>query len=156
MKARVEHVVWQSSYSMGIKTIDDQHKALLDFVNDIFNHSTGKEAEEREWFKDVIKHAVFYVTEHFATEEKYMIATRFPGYAEHKKEHDEFTRTVLKTVKEFDSGKRLVLEKFAHFLKDWALSHIAIMDRQYGDYFRRIATRKSDGRLSITAADIAK
>jgi len=156
MKRRVEHVVWQNSYSMGIKLVDDQHKALLDFINDIFNHSTGNEAEERLWFKDVIQQAVFYVKEHFATEEKYMIATKFPGYAEHKKAHDEFTLTILKSVKEFDSGKRLVLEKFAHFLKNWALSHIAIMDRQYGDYFRQIASRKSDGRLSITAADIKR
>ena len=150
-----EHVVWKDSYSMGIKLIDEQHKGLLAFVNDIFNHATGNEREERLWFKDVIQQAVAYVKEHFTTEEKYMIATKFPGYAAHKKAHDEFTMTVVKSVKEFESGKRLVLEKFASFLKDWVLSHVAIMDRQYSDYFRRIATRKADGKLTISALDIA-
>jgi len=154
--AASEHVKWHDSYSMGIKTIDDQHKGLLDFVNDIFNHATGDEREERLWFKDVIQQAVQYVKEHFADEEKYMLATKFPGYTEHKKAHDEFTLTVVRSVKEFDSGKRLVLEKFAHFLKNWALSHIAIMDRQYGDYFRRIATRKANGKLTIAPADISR
>jgi len=152
--AAADHVTWHDSYSMGIKLIDDQHKGLLDFVNDIFNHATGDEREERLWFKDVIQQAVQYVKEHFATEEKYMIATKFPGYAEHKKSHDAFTLTIVKSVKEFDAGKRLVLEKFAYFLKEWVLSHVAVMDRQYSDYFRRLATRKPDGKLTISSLDI--
>ncbi|MCL1815590.1 MAG: bacteriohemerythrin [Treponema sp.] len=149
------HVNWSDSYSMEIKIIDDQHKGLLDFINELFDHSTGNEEEERSWFKEVIQHAVQYIKEHFATEEKYMKATRFSGYAEHKKTHDEFTLTVIKNVKEFDAGKRLVLEKFAYFLKDWVLTHVAVMDRQYSDYFRKITSRKADERLSITTVDVA-
>jgi hemerythrin len=149
-----EHVTWSPSYSMGIKIIDDQHKGLLDFVNDLFNHSTGDEAAERFYFTEVIQQAVQYVKNHFQTEEKLMIATKFPGYAEHKKVHDEFTLTVIKSVKDFESGKRLVLEKFARFLKDWVLTHVAVMDVQYAHYFKKIATRKSDGKLSITSSDV--
>ena len=148
------HVDWSDRYSIGIKIIDDQHKGLLDFVNDLFNHSTGNEAEERAYFKEVIQQAVQYIKDHFATEEKFMVATKFPGYAAHKKAHDEFTLTVIKSVKEFESGKRLVLEKLAYFLKDWVLEHVAVMDTQYAAYFRKIATRKEDGKLSITKADV--
>jgi hemerythrin len=139
---------------MGIKIIDDQHKGLLDFVNDLFNHSTGNEKEERAYFKEVIQQAVKYIKEHFNTEEKLMTATKFPGYAEHKKIHDEFTLTVVNSVKDFESGKRLVLEKFAYFLKDWVLTHVAVMDMQYAVYFRKIAVRNEDGKLVITKAEI--
>ncbi|WP_461256693.1 bacteriohemerythrin [Treponema sp. R80B11-R83G3] len=149
------HVAWSNTYSMGVKLIDDQHKGLIDFVNDLFNHASGNENEERTYFALVIQQAVQYIKEHFKAEEKLMIGTKFPGYAGHKKVHDEFTLTVVKSVKDFESGKRLVLEKFAYFLKDWVLTHIAVMDRQYADYFRKIATRKADGKLSITKADIA-
>ena len=148
------HVTWSNSYSMGVKLIDDQHKGLLNFVNDLFNHASGKEKEERMYFELVIQQAVQYIKEHFQAEEKLMIGTKFPGYAEHKKIHDEFTLTVVKTVKDFEAGKRLVLEKFAYFLKDWVLSHIAVMDKQYADYFRKIAVRKEDGKLHITKAEI--
>ncbi|MCL1928039.1 MAG: bacteriohemerythrin [Treponema sp.] len=154
VKADGNHVSWSDSYSMGIKIVDDQHKGLLDFVNELFAHATGNEEEERAWFKEVIQQAVQYIKEHFTTEEKYMKATRFPGFDEHKKTHDEFTLTVVKSVKDFETGKRLVLEKFAYFLKDWVLSHVAVMDRQYSDYFRKIATRKADGKLTITASDL--
>ena len=149
-----EYVTWSNSYSMGVKIIDDQHKGLIEFVNDLFNHASGNENRERAYFTEVIQQAVQYIKEHFQAEERLMIGTKFPGYAEHKKVHDEFTLTVVKSVKDFEAGKRLVLEKFAYFLKDWILTHIAVMDRQYAEYFRKIATRKEDGKLSITKADI--
>ena len=148
------HVTWSDSYSMGIKLIDDQHKGLLSFVNEIFDHATGNEEEEHAWFKVVMRQVVQYIREHFTTEEKFMIATKFHGYAEHKKTHDEFTLVVANCIKDFQSGKRLVLEKFAYFLKDWVLTHVAVMDRQYSDYFKQIAIRKPDGKLSISLADL--
>ncbi|MDR1747899.1 MAG: bacteriohemerythrin [Spirochaetaceae bacterium] len=148
------HVTWSNTYSVGIKVIDNQHKGLLDLVNDLFNHATGNEIEERAYFTEVIQHVVQYVKEHFSTEEKIMIAAQFPGYAEHKKAHDAFVLEVIKSAKEFEAGKRLVLAKLAHFLKDWILAHIGVMDTQYAEYFRKIATRKADGTLSVTKADI--
>jgi hemerythrin len=83
-----------------------------------------------------------------------MVATKFPGYAEHKKIHDKFVVAVVTTARDYAEGKRLTLEKFAYFLKDWVLSHVAIMDQQYSDYFWKIATRKADGKLTISKADI--
>jgi hemerythrin len=141
---------------MGIKLIDDQHKGLLELVNELFNHSTGNEAEERAYFKEVIGQAVDYVKVHFATEEKYMLATKFPGYEEHKKTHNDFVLAVVKSVKDFETGKRLVLVNFSRFLKDWVLGHIAVMDVKYSEYFRKIASRKTNGKLSINAEDIAR
>jgi hemerythrin len=141
-------------FSVGIKVIDDQHKSLLDLVNDLFNHATGDEKAERAYFKKVIHQAVEYIKVHFATEEKIMTATKFPGYAEHKKTHDDFVLTVVQNVKDFEAGKRLTLTKFSYFLKDWILTHIAVMDKKYFDYFKKIATRKDGGALSITSADV--
>ena len=151
-----EFVKWNNSYSMGIKLIDDQHKELLDIVNDLFNHSTGNETDELAYFKEVIGKAVNYTKVHFATEEKIMLATKFPEYNEHKKAHEEFIIKVVTTAKDFDAGKRLVLSNFSNFLKDWILSHIAIIDTKYSKYFKEIATRKDDGKLSINAEDIER
>jgi hemerythrin len=149
------HVTWSESYSMKVKLIDDQHKGLINFVNDLFEHASGKEKEERLYFSTVIQQAVQYIKEHFQAEERLMLGTKFPGYAEHKKVHDEFTMTVIKSVKEFEAGKRLVLAKFAYFLKDWVLTHIAVMDVKYAEYFKKIAVRKEDGKLHITKAEIS-
>jgi len=154
IKTDDKHVTWSERYSMGIKIVDDQHKGLLNFVNELFNHATGDEHAEREYFKSVIQQAVKYIKVHFETEEKLMLSTKFPGYAEHKMIHDGFTMTVLKSVKDFEGGKRLVLEKFAYFLKDWVLTHVAVEDVKYAEYFRKIATRNADGKLTISSANV--
>jgi len=155
-KKKVEVVEWSSAFSVGIKLIDDQHKELLRLVNDMLNHVTGNEEEERAYFKKVIERAVQYVKVHFSTEEKIMIHTNFPGYAEHKKAHDSFVLTVVEKVQEYETGKNknFTFLEFTQFLKEWILTHIAIMDKGYFTYFKKIATRKADGTLGIDLADV--
>jgi hemerythrin len=147
-------VAWSDTYSVGIKLLDDQHKGLLDFVNDLFSHATGNAAEEHAYFQKVIQQATQYISEHFVTEEECMLATNFPGYAEHKKAHDDFKFAVVKSVNEYNAGKIQTLGNFANFLKDWIASHVIIMDKQYSLYFRKIAAIKKDGRLSNVLSEI--
>jgi hemerythrin len=154
VKDNVELVVWSDRLTCGIKLIDDQHKVLVDLVNEMFKHVTGNEIQEHDYFNRVIQEVVKYVKIHFATEEKIMTATKFFGYAEHKKEHEKFVLAVVSNIKDYEAGKRLTLSAFTKFLKDWILSHIAMMDKQYFEYFKTIASRKADGKLSITSADI--
>ena len=149
-----EFVEWTNALSCGIKLIDDQHKGLVDLVNNLFKHITGNEKQEKDYFSQVIQEAVKYVKVHFATEEKIMIATKYSGYAEHKKEHDNFVLAVVNNIRDYEAGKRLTLSTFTRYLKEWILSHIAVMDKKYFEYFKKIATRKEDGKLSITSADI--
>jgi hemerythrin len=149
-----ELVSWSSTFSVGVKIIDDQHKELLRLTNDLFNHCIGDEESERQYFKDVIGKAVEYVKVHFATEEKIMIATKFSGYWEHKREHDSFVLAVVEQINAFNEGRPFTLLAFTRYLKDWVLTHIAVSDKQYFEHFKKLATRKSDGNLSITKADV--
>jgi len=149
-----ELITWSNRFACGIKKIDDQHKELVMLVNEMFNHVTGNSVQENEYFFSVIKKAIEYVKIHFATEEKIMLAAKYEGYLEHKKKHDSFVLTVARNVQDYRYGKRFTLLSFTRFLKDWVLTHIALMDKQYFDYLRAIATRKEDGRLSISSADI--
>jgi hemerythrin len=141
-----DYIIWSDTYSVGIQLIDDQHKGLIDITNNLFNHVTGNEEEERAFFDGVVQQALDYVKNHFVTEEKCMLATKFPGYSEHKRTHDEFTLTVIKSVNESRNGKSPPLEKFAEFLKEWILSHIAVMDKQYSHYYKKISAIKPDGK----------
>jgi hemerythrin len=154
MRHEPDLVTWSNKLSCGIKLIDDQHKVLVDLVNDMFKHATGNALDEKDYFNRVIQETVNYVKVHFATEERIMMGTKFPGYAEHKKEHEKFVLAVVHNIKDYEAGKRLTLSSFTKFLKEWILSHIAMMDKQYFEYFKSIASRKADGSLSITADNI--
>ena len=151
---KVQTVNWSPTYSVGVALIDNQHKELLKLTNDLYSHSIGDPESEHAYFKTVIKAAVDYVKVHFSTEEQLMIKTKFSGYAEHKRQHDSFILTVLEQAKIFEENKKMPLLTFTNFLKDWVMTHIAISDKQYFEYFKKIATRKSDGSLSISVEDI--
>ena len=138
-KVTDSHVSWSNTYSTGVPRIDDQHKELLRFVNDLLSLTGTDEAGERIYFRQIIRQFVHYIKTHFAAEEKLMIASGFPGYIMHKKAHEEFILTIGESVKEFESGKGFIMEEFTYSLKDWALSHIAVMDRNYSTYFQAIA-----------------
>ena len=154
IEEKVTSVAWSDTYSVGIKLLDDQHKGLLAFVNDLFNHATGNADEEHAYFQGVIQQANQYISDHFATEEECMLATDFAGYNEHKMAHDKFKFAVVKSVNEFNAGKMLTLSNFADFLKDWISSHVDMMDKQYSLYFKKIAAIKKDGKLNDVLAEI--
>lgn len=147
-------ITWSSTFACGIKMIDEQHKGLVNLVNEMFNHVTGNDEQEREYFNKVIKQAVDYIKVHFATEEKLMRFAKFEGFPEHKREHDNFVLTVVANIVAYRSRERFTLLSFTKFLKDWVLSHIAVEDKKYVEHFKTLATRKDNGKLTINAADL--
>ena len=139
-----ELITWGEKLSCGIKIIDDQHKCLVDLVNELFNHASGDAVQERDYFNKVIHKIVSYVRTHFAAEERILLATKFSGYAEHKSEHENFVQDILKNVRDYEAGKHFSLSTFTRFLRDWILSHIALRDKQYFEYFKKKAISNAD------------
>jgi hemerythrin len=151
-----ELITWSSTFSCGIKLIDDQHKDVVDLVNDMFRHATGNDEEEHAYFSNVIQKAVRYIKIHFATEEKIMRTIHYPDYAEHKRHHDCFILEVLDNIRDYEAGKHYTLYSFTKYLKDWVLSHIGVMDKQYFLYVKKImASWKPEGRSRAAEANIA-
>jgi len=148
-------VTWSKTFSVGIRSMDNQHKELLNLVNDMYNHVIGDEKEENAYFKKVVKKTVSYIKTHFADEEKILKSIKFHGYFDHKRAHDSFILKVVDNVRDYENGKRVNLTSFTHFLREWILTHIAIMDKQYFEYFKKFIARRADKRLSIAAEDIA-
>jgi hemerythrin len=149
-----ELIAWSDTFSCGIKIIDTQHKELVDLVNEMFHHATGDDKNEREYFYKVIQKAVNYIRIHFATEEKIMRAINYSGYAEHKKAHDIFVLKIVENIRSYETEKRYTLYSFTKFLKDWILSHIAVMDKQYFTYIKQIAIRSTNRKPGVTLKDI--
>ena len=149
-----EYLKWRDTYSLGIKMIDDQHIEILNFVNDLLNNGSNYIKDNPDYFKEVIGRTVCYIKSHFANEERIMKASKFPYYNEHKKAHNEFTMTVIKSVKDYEEGRRLVLTNFANFLRNWVLAHIAVMDMKYTEHFKNISICCTFVETGLTVEDI--
>ena len=127
-------VQWQSTYSVGMKLIDEQHMELIKLTNKLFNNCLAGHQKSRATFLQTIREAVDYVGYHFGTEEKVMERVNYPDYSIHKGQHADFVREVLTKVDEFNSGKPRAPLTFVYFLRDWVLHHIAVSDKKMGDY----------------------
>jgi hemerythrin len=127
-------VEWEDRYSVGISLIDDQHKELVRLTNELYQGCLAGNGEAEEFFFKTIRGVLEYTKFHFSAEEKLMENVKYPNYAEHKKQHEDFVIQLLNEVKSFQEGKKFVPNNFVRYLKDWILSHIALMDTSYAKY----------------------
>jgi len=132
-------VVWDDAYSVNFEPIDKQHKELVKMINDLFDDCKNGAVSADKAFLNTIKKAADYATTHFSDEYKFMVQAGFPDIVEHRKQHDDFIATVLKSIKEFEAGKAAPID-LAHFLKKWLLNHIAISDKKYAPYLTKLKT----------------
>jgi len=131
MSETIEEVFipWEDRFALGIPLVDEQHKKLLDLANALYDTCRQGKEFVPAGFKKAVSAAVEYVAVHFSTEEKIMERVGYPGLAEHRAKHQEFVKHVLIDVRNFEDGRTFVPNRFVLFLKDWILSHIAVMDK---------------------------
>ncbi len=129
-------VEWEERFSLGIKQIDDEHKKLIDFTNELFEGVRQGPEKAESHFRETVKNAVNYVKTHFTNEEGLFQKHGYPDYVAHKKQHEAFILKVIEEVKSFEKGEKFVPNHFVRFLKDWLLEHIAVSDRKYRDFLK--------------------
>lgn len=124
---------WKAIYSVNVAEIDDQHRKLIAMINEL--HDAMKVGKGRQVISLILDEMIEYASTHFATEERYMTKFGFPGYAEHKAEHDEFTRKVLGYQRSHSEGSLALSFEVIDFLETWLVKHIQGTDKQYGPFF---------------------
>lgn len=135
-----DFIVWQEQYSVGIDSIDVQHKMVIDLLNN--NYQALKNgAVTRAYVDDFLDRLLIYTETHFRYEEMLM---EFAGF-DHLREHAQYHREMcLKTKGISLSLTKDFTEQFqlAHkMLRDWWLHHILEIDREYVPFFMKSAFR---------------
>lgn len=128
----MEKIAWLSKYNIGNETIDNQHKFLIDIINEVIEarkNSMGI-AEVKKVFTKLIQ----YANIHFRDEEKLMLQVDYPNYIEHKKKHQEFIDELIKVDKEISLENRYVSFEILVFLAKWFIDHIQVMDKDLAPY----------------------
>lgn len=126
-------VEWDETLSVGVREIDAQHQGLLRLINEL--HEAMKEGKSRDILASLVSRLKDYARAHFSTEEKYMRQTAFPGFEEHRVQHDKFIEKVLDFELEMSEGKTSPLE-VARFLMDWYVRHVKGTDRKYAGHLQ--------------------
>ena len=127
---------WKENYSVGVRVLDEQHRQLLDIINQVasvrLDHLTEK------LFFATLNLLVKYADVHFSTEEKYMREYGYPGLTEHEEEHRKFTEHVFTLREKLADTDPDLYPEIQTFLRDWYISHVLGTDRGYVSLFANL------------------
>jgi len=126
---------WENKYSVGIQSIDSQHKEIFKFMNNLL--VAMKEGKASKLTLQIILELEKYALVHFQKEEFFFNRFNYSGTAEHIEEHHIFIRKVAELKSDLNSGKITLTFELLNFLKDWIDHHILEVDMKYSECFRQ-------------------
>jgi hemerythrin-like metal-binding protein len=129
-------VVWSDAFSVGLSAIDDQHKKLVDMINDLIKLHQDGSTPEKVAFARTFQKAGDYAQTHFHDEEEILKKTNYPDLPEHIKKHASFMTDLWKIFMSYKEGNESTAG-LVRFLKNWLLDHIAKTDKQYAPYLAK-------------------
>lgn len=130
-----ELFAWRDEYSIGLNTIDEQHKKLIRIINDLL--VAMKSGKGKEVVGSAIDNLLSYTNEHFGFEEKVFARINYPEVSEHLNLHKSFVDKIKGFKVDHEAGKILLSMQIMNFLKDWLVKHIQGTDTRYVDDFKK-------------------
>ena len=128
-------VQWTDSLSTGISLIDEQHKMLLNYINNLYH------AMQRGVTDDILLNILDvlhdYTVSHFSTEEQFFLHSDYKDSEKHREIHRKFTSRIAEFRDNMKNGSAQVSMELLNFLRDWLIHHIQGTDHQYVDSVQR-------------------
>ncbi len=124
---------WSDELSVGIQEIDDQHQFLVELLNKL--HRAIHQRQGTAAAQAILVELADYTRIHFAVEESLMRILGYPGYADHKQQHDHLIEEIGELQEKLESGKKSITFELLHFLRIWLTRHIMEEDQQYSPFF---------------------
>jgi hemerythrin len=123
--------VWKESFNIGISNIDEQHRSIVDKINEL--HDSHGNAE-RGTVAGIIADLTRYTIDHFTLEEQMFDRVSYPGSQAHRRQHELFREKLADLGNDFDKGRSGVAGETLQFLKEWFMDHILNEDMKYKPY----------------------
>ncbi|MGA9763558.1 MAG: bacteriohemerythrin [Rhodomicrobium sp.] len=127
------YMEWSDKLSVGIASIDAQHKKLVEMANGLFD--AMKAGHGKEVLGKTLDGLVSYTVTHFNYEEQLFAKTSYPGAAGHKQEHEALKKQVQAIQEKMKLGVSFAQSmEVMEFLKNWLLNHILGSDKAYSPH----------------------
>lgn len=123
-------ITWTAEkYATNVGFADEEHRILFDKLNKLYDLATG--GAERSAIGAQLDDLIAYVVDHFAHEEREMLAKNYAAFDAHKAEHTALIGICADLQKKFHAGEADVTEEVGQLVKGWLDSHIPTFDFGY-------------------------
>jgi hemerythrin-like metal-binding protein len=129
-----ELITWSKRLSIGLETIDEQHRTLIGHINKL--HRAMAERQGKAATEAVLSGLIDYTSGHFKFEEELFAKHGYPEAASHGEKHAKLVGEVLEYARRFDAGEVSVNVEILTFLKNWLTEHILGTDKRYAPFLR--------------------
>jgi len=123
---------WKESYSVGVQSLNDQHKVLIGHLNTIYQLFDCP--DNKNQVGTLLSELEQYAQVHFKFEEDLIIKYKYHGLKNHALEHRLFENKVSEFKARFNSADDKVTLDMLEFLADWLTGHILGSDQEYRRY----------------------
>jgi hemerythrin len=128
-------IAWKDIYLTNIKECDDQHKKLVDLINQL--HEKMKEGTTKQFLEELLSELLDYTAYHFLTEESLFETYSYPDAKQHIKQHQECTEKIKEFSEAFNNSDTYISIKLSKFLKEWLITHTLDSDQKYGPFLTK-------------------
>jgi methyl-accepting chemotaxis protein/hemerythrin len=125
-------IQWNRELSVGIDSIDAQHKKLVNMINTL--NEALAEGETNDALIAIFDELADYTVNHFGYEEKLFAKHAYEQTVAHINEHHAMIEQVQKLRQKMADGDFMIGLEVMVFLKDWLLNHILKTDKDYGQF----------------------
>ncbi len=127
------YMEWNDSYSVGVKKFDEEHKKLIEMISEL--HDAMLKGQGRVAVGAIINGLIEYTEKHFSSEEDLFDKLGYSETESHKSAHKKFVNEVSDFKSKFEKGEMFLSLEVMKFLKDWLLTHILKVDKNYRSFF---------------------
>ena len=129
--SKADEMVWKEEYSVGIDSLDNDHKKLISLLNQFttaYDYAMSEEYE-RQALKDLIN----YTKYHFEREEQLLEQHNYPDVVAHKAQHKRMIAQVNNFMDLYNEKGHDALNEISVFLSNWLINHINGTDKEYSE-----------------------
>ncbi len=116
---------WKSEYSVGIASIDDEHREMIELINSTY---AKLESDPDDQIERGLEDIFTAISMHFALEERFMLNADYDEYDAHKADHEELLDQMRDLMDAYVASPELGAVLLEQGLSDWFSVHFASFD----------------------------
>jgi hemerythrin-like metal-binding protein len=120
-------IEWHDSMSVGHPAIDDDHRRLIQYVNEMYSAMTAGKGQDI--LGGILAELVKDTQEHFEREEIVWKAGGYVDFDRHKQQHVDLLDMVGEFKAKYDQGTALLSLDVINFMRGWLTHHILNSDK---------------------------
>jgi len=131
-------IAWNDALLTGNELVDGQHRHVFEILKDLIAACEDDTATPK--LKETLAILADFTETHFKDEEDLQLRYNYPGYAKHKRIHEEFKDTISDIIYRFkeNGSSRQLSGEVSRVVVRWMIGHIRSEDKRLCKYIQSV------------------